>query len=280
MSDPQFATFEAAAAGRFAFAGEIGRGNRAVVYRARDVVRADNVAIKILHSDIAAALDYGRFIHEMEHAQQVSHPGIVPLLGVTEIAGRLVIITPLLQGETLRARLNRERQLPLDDAVAIARQVADALRFAHAKDVLHKDVKPENIFLEGPRAVLMDMGLARAITRSMDETHTGTGLTLGTPAYMSPEHASGGVEIDARADLYSLGCVFYEMLAGRPPFTGATPRAVWMKTLTDTPAPISVYRESLPSDVGVTIEKLLAKAPAARFPDAEHVVDALSALHA
>ena len=250
------------------------------MYRARDVVRNDTVAIKILHSDLAAALDYGQFLHEMEHAQQVVHPGIVPLLGVTELAGRLVCVTPFLQGETLRTRLKRERQLPLADAVAIAREIADALRFAHARDVLHKDVKPENIFLSGSRALLMDLGLSRAITRSMEETHTGTGLTLGTPAYMSPEHASGGVEIDARADLYSLGCVFYEMLAGEPPFTGATPQAVWMRTLTDTPVPISVHRDSLPADVGVTIDRLLAKKPDARYPDAAHVVDALSTLRA
>jgi len=280
MMDPQFAAFEAAAGGRFAIAGEIGRGPRAVVYRARDVVRNDTVAIKILHSDLASALDTGHFLREMAHAQEVVHPGIVPLLGATEIAGRLVCITPYLQGETLRARLERERRLPLSDAVAITRQVADALRYAHERDMLHKDVKPENIFLSGTRALLMDLGFSRAITRSMEETHTGTGLTLGTPAYMSPEHASGGVEIDARADLYSLGCVFYEMLAGEPPFTGATPQAVWMRTLTDNPVSINVHRDSLPADVGLTIDRLLAKAPAARYADAGKVVDALATLGA
>jgi len=123
-----------------------------------------------------------------------------------------------------------------------------------------------------------DLGLSRAITRSIDETITGTGLTLGTPAYMSPEHALGGVEIDARTDLYSLGCVLYEMLAGEPPFTGAEPRAVWMRTVTDRPVPIGVVRDALPSDVGVTLDRMLAKAPSARFPDAAHVVETLARL--
>lgn len=280
MSDPQFAAFESAAGGRFAIGAEIGRGSRAVVYRARDVIRNDTVAIKMLHSDLASALDDKQFIKEMEHAQQVTHPGIVPLLGVAVLAGRLVCITPYLQGETLRDRLARERQLPIDDAIRITRQVADALQFAHSKGVLHKDLKPGNIFLTESRALVMDLGLSRAITRSMEETHTGTGLSLGTPAYMSPEHASGGVEIDARADLYSLGCIFYEMLAGEPPFTGATPQAVLMRTLTDTPVPIAVHRESVPADVSVTIDRLLAKVPDARFPDAARVVDALSSLTA
>src|SRR5262245_45449168 len=278
MSDPQFAAFKAAIADRFAIEGQVGRGNRAVVYRARDVARGETVALKVLHSDLASALDFGRFIKELRRAQEVSHAGIVPLMAVEEMAGRLVLVMPFLEGESLRARLRREGRLPLGDALAITRQVADALQHAHEREVLHKDVKPENIFLSGSRAMLMDLDVSRAITRSMEETHTGTGLTLGSPAYMSPEHASGGVEIDARADLYSLGCVFYEMLAGEPPFTGATPQAIWMRTLTDTPVPITVHRDSLPVDVGVTIERLLAKTPDARFQDAARVVDALSAL--
>jgi len=136
-------------------------------------------------------------------------------------------------------------------------------------------VKPENIFLCGSTAMLMDLGLSRAITRSIDETMTGTGLSLGTPAYMSPEHAMGGVEIDARADLYSLGCVLYEMLAGEPPFTGAAPHTVWMQTLTDTPVPIATVREGIPAGVSAALDRLLAKAPAARYPNAAHVVEAL-----
>jgi serine/threonine-protein kinase len=275
MSDPQFAAFEAAIADRFTIEGPIGRGSRAIVYRAQDRVRGGTVALKVLHSDLASALDYGRFCKEMGHTRQLNHPGIIPVIQVGELAGRLVVITPFVEGETLRSRLKREPEFPVRDAVSITREIADALGYAHANDMLHKDVKPENIFLTPARAMLMDLGVSRAITRAMEETQTGTGLTLGTPAYMSPEHASGGVEIDARADLYSLGCVFYEMLAGEPPFTAATPQAVLMRTLTDTPVPITVRRDSLPADVGVTMDRLLARSPGARFPDAGRVVEAL-----
>jgi eukaryotic-like serine/threonine-protein kinase len=275
MSDPQFAAFETAIADRFTVEGPIGRGSRAIVYRAQDRVRGGTVALKVLHSDLASALDYGRFCKEMGRTRQLSHPGIIPVVQVGELAGRLVVVTPFLDGETLRSRLTRELQLEVADAVRITREIADALRYAHDNDVLHKDVKPENILLTPSRAMLMDLGVSRAITRAMEETQTGTGLTLGTPAYMSPEQASGGVEIDARADLYSLGCVFYEMLSGETPFTGATPQAVLLRTLTDTPVPISVHRDALPADVGVTIDRLLARTPGGRFPDAGHVVEAL-----
>jgi serine/threonine-protein kinase len=250
------------------------------VYRARDVASGDEVALKVIRSDLTAALDAGRFRREMSRAQGVSHPGIVPLREVGELAGRLVCISPFLEGETLRLRLRRESQLPLSDALGIARQMAQALGYAHASDVLHKDVKPENIFLTDSHAMLMDLGLSRATTRSMAETMTGSGLTLGSPAYMSPEHASGGVEIDSRADLYSLGCVLYEMLAGEPPFTGATAHAVFMRTLKETPVPIAARRDAVPADVGETLDRLLAKSPSGRFPDAAHVVEALSTLDA
>ena len=278
MSDPNFTAFASAIAGRCVIQGEIGRGGRATVYRAVDATTGDPLAVKVLHADLAAALDYPRFVAQMRNAARVRHPAILPLLDVGEVAGRLFCISPLLDGESLRARLRRDRRLPLSDAVEIVRQVAEALGHVHSEGLLHKDLKPENIFLSGSQALVMDLGLSRAITRSIEETHTGTGLTLGTPAYMSPEHALGGVEIDGRADLYSLGCVLYEMLAGEPPFTGTKPGAVWMQTVTDTPVPIMKVRESLPSDVGVTLDRLLAKTPSARFPDAAHLVDALVAL--
>jgi eukaryotic-like serine/threonine-protein kinase len=280
VSDPNFTAFQSAIADRCVIDSEIGRGSRATVYRARDVTSDSTVAIKVLHADLASALDSPRFLAQIRSAARVRHPGIVPFLDAGEAAGRLFCIAPFLEGESLRSRLGRERQLPLSDAVTIVRQVADALGHAHAEGVLHKDVKPANIFLSGSRALLMDLGFSRAITRSMDETHTGTGLSLGTPAYMSPEHALGGVEIDARTDLYSLGCVLYEMLAGEPPFAGTEPRTVWMRTVTDTPVPIGTVRDALPPDVGVTLDRLLAKAPSARFPDAAHLVEALSTLPA
>jgi len=194
----------------------------------------------------------------------------------TAIANRWIIEGEVGRGS--RATVYRARDVASGETITIARQVADALGHAHAEGALHKDVKPENIFLSGSRVLLMDLGVARAITRSMEETMTGDGLTLGSRGYMSPEHARGGVEIDARADLYGLGCVFYEMLAGEPPFTGDTPLAVLRKTVYDMPAPIATIRDSLPPIVDVALERLLAKAPSARYPDAAHLVDALSTL--
>ena len=280
MTDPQFDAFTARIADRYAIGEEIGRGSQATVYRARDVASGATVAVKVFHADLASALDSAQFLKMMRNTARVRHPGIVPVLAADEAAGRLFVVTPFVEGESLRSRLTREHQLPLPDAVAIAQQVADALGYAHNEGALHKDVKPENIFLSGTQALLMDLGLSRAITRAMEETRTGTGLSLGTPAYMSPEHARGGVEVDARTDLYSLGCVLYEMLAGEPPFAGTEPRAVWMRTVTDTPVPIGTVRDALPPDVGVTLDRLLAKAPSARFPDAAHLVEALSTLPA
>ena len=280
MLDPNLASFERAIADRYLIESEIGRGTRAAVYRASDAASGSTVAVKVLRADLASALDSPRFIKQMRKVARIQHPGITPLLEVGEAANRLFCVSPFIEGESLRARLTRDRQIPLSEAVAIVRQVADALGHAHSQGLLHKDVKPENIFLSGSRALVMDLGLSRAITRSIDETMTGTGLTLGTPAYMSPEHALGDVEIDARADLYSLGCVLYEMLAGEPPFAGAEARAVWLRTVTDSPVPIGKVRDTLPSDVGVALDRMLAKSPSARFPDAAHVVEALATITA
>jgi eukaryotic-like serine/threonine-protein kinase len=280
VPDPHFATFESALADRYAIRGEIGRGSRAAVYRARDRKRHRSVAIKVLHSDLTAGLDSARFLEQMRRAVRLRHPHIVPFSAVGEAAWRLYAVMPYVEGETLRARLAREGRLPLGEALSIARQVGSALAFAHARRLLHKDLKPENIVLSGARVMVVDFGLSRAITRAMDETMTGTGLTLGTPAYMSPELARGAIEIDARADLYSLGCVLYEMLAGEPPFTGATPMAVLKRSMTDAPAPIRSVREAVPAEVDLALTRLLAQSPAARFPDATRFVEAVAALSA
>ena len=280
MSDPHLNAFENAIAGRWVIDGEAGRGSRATVYRAHDVRRGDPVAIKVLHTDLASALDWRRFMWQMQLASRVRHPGIVPMHDVGEAAGRLYCIMPFLEGESLRSRLRREKRLALGEAIAITRQVAYALGYAHAEGLLHKDVKPENIFLSRSRALLMNLGMSRAISRAMEETMTGTGLSLGSPAYMSPEHALGGVEIDSRTDLYSLGIVLYEMLAGEAPFTGAQAPIVWRKTLTDRPVPITTVREGVPPKVEETLERLLAKLPAARYADAAQLVKALSTLEA
>jgi serine/threonine-protein kinase len=278
VSDPQLAAFEAAIADRWAIQAQAGRGTRATVYRARDVASGGSVEIKLFRSDLASAIDGARFLAQMRKTADIHHDNNVPILEVAEAAGRLFVVMPFIEGESLRSRLRREQQLPVSDAVSIARQVADALGHAHEHEALHKDVKPENVFLVGDRALLMDLGIARAITRSIDETMTGSGLALGTPSYMSPEHARGGVEIDARADLYSLGCVFYEMLAGEPPFTGKMAFAVLKKTMTETPVPITTIRDTVPAEVNAAVSRLLAKAPADRYADAGELVGALSAL--
>jgi serine/threonine-protein kinase len=278
VSDPQLAAFETAIADRWIIQDQAGRGTRATVYRARAVATGGSVAIKVFRSDLASAIDGARFVAQLRKTADIRHENIVPILDVADAAGRLFVVMPFIEGETLRARLRREQQLPLSAAVAIARQVADALGHAHAHEALHKDLKPENIFLVGDRALLMDLGIARAITRSIDETMTGSGLALGTPSYMSPEHARGGVEIDSRADLYSLGCVLYEMLAGEPPFTAKMSIAVLKKIMSETPVPITTLRDELPSDVDVALGRLLAKAPADRYADAGELVGALSSL--
>ena len=278
MSDPQLAAFEAAIADRWVIETQVGRGTRATVYRARDVANGGSVAIKVFRSDLASAIDGARFLAQMRKTADIHHDNIVPILEVADAAGRLFVVMPFIEGESLRSRLRRERQMSLSDALSIARQIADALGHAHEREALHKDVKPENVFLVGNRALLMDLGIARAITRSIDETMTGSGLALGTPSYMSPEHARGGVEIDARADLYSLGCVFYEMLAGEPPFTGKVAFVVLKKTMTETPVPITTIRDAVPPDVDAALNRLLAKAPADRYADAGELVGALSAL--
>ena len=270
-----FSTFEAAVADRYIVESEVGRGPRATVYRGWMVSNHEPVAIKVLRADLASALDSARFLKQMQKAMDVRHPGIVSFIDAGEAAGRLFCVTAYLEGETLKSRLAREGTLPLADALAIARQTAEALGHAHANDVLHKDVKPDNILLTGSRARLLDVGLSRAISRSIDETMTGSGLTIGTPEYMSPEHASGGVEIDARADLYSLGCVLYEMLTGKPPFSGGAPHAVLMRTLKEKPVPIATLRDSIPADVGMAIDRMLEKNRDARYPDAARVIEAL-----
>jgi serine/threonine-protein kinase len=278
VSDPQLAAFETAIADRWIIQDQAGRGTRATVYRARAVATGGSVAIKVFRSDLASAIDGTRFLAQLRKTADIRHENIVPILDVADAAGRLFVVMPFIEGETLRARLRREQQLPLSAAVTIARQVADALGHAHAHEALHKDLKPENIFLVGDRALLMDLGIARAITRSIDETMTGSGLALGTPSYMSPEHARGGVEIDSRADLYSLGCGLYEMLAGEPPFTAKMSIAVLKKIMSETPVPITTLRDELPSDVDVALGRLLAKAPADRYADAGELVGALSSL--
>src|SRR2546427_4698809 len=192
----------------------------ATVYFAHELKHQRPVAVKVLRSELAATLGPERFLREIQVTAQLQHPHILPLHDSGDAEGFLYYVMPYVEGESLRGRLTRERQLPLDDALAIAREVADALCYAHSRDVVHRDIKPENILFQSGHAVVSDFGIARAIGVAGGGSVTGTGIAVGTPGYMSPEQTRGIAQLDGRSDLYSLGCVLYEMLAGEPPFTG------------------------------------------------------------
>src|SRR6266571_4086366 len=198
----------------------------ATVYLAQDLKHHRPVAIKVLRPELAAALGAERFLREIETAAKLTHPHILPLHDSGEAAGFLFYVMPYVEGESLRDRLSREKQLPLGDALQITREVADALSYAHSHDVVHRDIKPENILFEAGHAVVTDFGIARAITAAGGETLTGTGIAVGTPCYMSPEQGAASARVDERSDIYSLGCVLYEMLAGEPPFTGPSAESI------------------------------------------------------
>jgi serine/threonine-protein kinase len=214
---------------------ELGAGGMATVYRAVDLKHQRDVAIKVLHPDLGEALGGERFLTEIRTTARLQHPHILPLLDSGEADGLLYYVMPLVIGETLRARLERERQLPIDEAIAIVREVADALGYAHGLGVIHRDIKPENILLRDGHALVADFGIALAVQTAGGARMTQTGLSLGTPQYMSPEQAMGERTIDRRSDLYALAAVTYEMLVGEPPFTGPTAQAIVARILTEEP---------------------------------------------
>ena len=254
---------------------ELGAGGMATVYLAHDLKHDRDVAIKVLHPDLGAALGGERFLTEIRTTARLQHPHILPLLDSGEADGLLYYVMPLVTGETLRSRLDRERQLSLDDAVRITREVADALCYAHGLGVIHRDIKPENILLQGGHALVADFGIALAVQSAGGTRMTQTGLSLGTPQYMSPEQAMGERTIDARSDVYALGAVAYEMLAGDPPFTGSSVQAIVAKVLTEKPSPIRTVRDTVPEAVEAAILGALAKLPADRWPSAAAFVAAL-----
>jgi len=259
---------------------ELGRGGMATVYQAHDLRHGRAVAIKVLKPGLASALGAGRFLREITLAARLDHPHILPLLDSGEAGGLLYYVMPFVQGETLRARLRRERQLPVGDALQIAREVAGALEYAHGLGVIHRDVKPENILLSGGHARLADFGIARAVTAAGGERLTSSGMAIGTPLYMSPEQAAGDAGVDARTDIYSLGCVLYEMLAGQPPYTGATAEAILARKVLDAPASLRSVRPTVSGDVEAAIFKALAKVPADRFTAPRQFGQALEQQHA
>ncbi|HEY8256636.1 MAG TPA: protein kinase [Gemmatimonadales bacterium] len=248
---------------------ELGRGGMATVYLAHDRKHDRDVALKVLHPDLAAALGPDRFLREIRIAARLQHPHILPVHDSGEADGLLWFTMPFVDGESLRDRLRRDVQLPVDDAVAITREVAEALHYAHGQSVIHRDIKPENILLSRGHALVADFGIARTVMEATGEGEhgslTGVGVALGTPTYMSPEQATGGRRLDARSDVYSLGCVLYEMLAGEPPFTGPTPQSLAAKRLTGPVPSVRMLRPQIPPSVDEAIARALAPAAADRF---------------
>ena len=255
---------------------ELGAGGMATVYLAHDLRHDRDVAIKVLHPDLGAALGGERFLSEIRTTARLQHPHILPLLDSGEAGGLLYYVMPYITGETLRDRLARERQLPIDDALSITREVADALGEAHAHGIVHRDIKPENILLHGGHALVADFGIALAVQSAGGQRITQTGLSLGTPQYMSPEQAMGERVIDARSDIYSLGAVTYEMLVGDPPFSGSTVQAIVAKVLTERPTAPTALRDTIPPSVERAVLRALSKLPADRFASAEKYAEALA----
>ncbi|HMA44169.1 MAG TPA: protein kinase [Gemmatimonadales bacterium] len=264
---------------RYAFDREIGRGGMATVYRAQDLKHHRPVAIKVLHPYLAMNLGPERFLREIQIAAQLQHPHIVPLYDSGQAGDLLYYVMPFVEGESLRQRLVREPRLSLDEALHLARAIAAALDYAHRHGVVHRDIKPENVMLHEGEAMVTDFGIAKAVSAAASENLTQTGAAVGTPAYMSPEQASGAVELDGRSDVYSLGCLVYEMLTGRTPFTGPTAQAIIAQTFTEPPPPLRSARpaDGTPEWAEQAIMKALAKDPAARFATAAQFSQALKA---
>lgn len=263
-------------ADRYRIERELGAGGMATVYLAEDLKHRRQVAIKVLKPELSSAVGPERFLREIEIAARLHHPHILPLYDSGEAEGLLYYVMPYVEGESLRDRLKRERQLPLDDALRIAREVADALACAHGHDVIHRDIKPENILLESGHAVVADFGIARAIRAAAGSVPlTATGMSVGTPTYMSPELAAGDREVDGRSDLYALGCMLYEMLAGQPPFAGPTAESILRQHLIAEPPHIASIRTAVPEPVASAILRALAKSPADRFSTVTLFAEAL-----
>lgn len=265
-----------ALAGRYDLDRQLGRGGMATVYLARDVHHDRPVALKVLHPELAAVVGDERFQREIRLAARLQHPHILGVYDSGEAAGRLWFSMPFVDGETLRDRLVRERQLPVEDAVRITRETALALDYAHRHGVIHRDIKPENILLSDGQALVADFGIARAL-QAGEGNLTGTGMSIGTAGYMSPEQASADAGIDARSDIYSLGCVLYEMLAGEPPFAGPNAQAVIARALTESPRPLTNIRQAVTPSLALVVAKAMARVPADRFGTAAEFAKALGA---
>jgi Tol biopolymer transport system component len=261
---------------RYAVDREIGRGGMATVYLARDVRHNRKVALKVLNPELGAVLGVERFLSEIQVTANLQHPNLLPLFDSGEAEGLLFYVMPYIEGESLRAQLLREKQLPIDDALHIAGAIASALDYAHRHGVIHRDLKPENILMHDGQPLVADFGIALAVSNAGGNRITQTGLSLGTPQYMSPEQATGDREIDGRTDVYSLGAMTYEMLVGEPPHDGKTSQAIIAKVITDKPRSIRLTRDAVTRQLEAAVEKALAKLPADRFHTAREFADALT----
>jgi len=265
---------KASLAGRYTIERELGRGGMATVYLAKDLKHDRPVALKVLRSELAASVGAERFLREIQVTAHLTHPNILPLLDSGHADDFLYYVTPYVEGESLRNRLDRERQLPIAEAVHLAAAVAGALDYAHRHHIVHRDIKPENILLEEGQAVVADFGIARALQAAEGRNLTETGVTLGTATYMSPEQATAD-QLDGRSDIYSLGCVLYEMLAGEPPYSGPTAQAIIAKRFSEPIPHVRTLRETVSEAVAQALQKALARAPADRFATASEMASAL-----
>ena len=268
---------KAALADRYRVDREIGHGGMAHVFLAHDLKLGRPVAVKALRPDVAAVIGGDRFLREITLAAKLDHPHILGIYDSGEADGIPYYVMPYVEGESLRDRLTREKQLPVDDAVQISLDVADALSYAHARGVIHRDIKPENILLRAGHAVVADFGIAKAVSAAGGDTLTQTGVVVGTPLYMSPEQAAGEKDLDGRSDLYSLACMLYEMLAGQPPFTGPTVESIVHQHLAVEPRAITQIRPSAPPEIAGVLQRALAKNPADRFNPVAQFSNALRA---
>ncbi len=279
MTDPlvidTLERLRAGVAGRYAVEREIGRGGMATVYLAVDIRHERRVALKVLRPELSASLGADRFLREIKLAAQLQHPNILAVYDSGEVGGLLYYVMPFVEGESLRDKLNREKQLSLEDTLQIVREAADALGYAHSQGVVHRDIKPENILLMGGHALVADFGIARAVSVAGGAKLTETGMAVGTPYYMSPEQAMGGDEVDGRADIYSLGCVLYELLAGQPPFTGPTAMAILARHSLEAVPSLQIVRQSVPDAIEEVVMRALGKLPADRYRTMAELADAL-----
>jgi serine/threonine-protein kinase len=264
-----------ALADRYVIERELGEGGMATVYLAHDVKHNRKVALKVLKPELAALIGAERFLKEIEVTANLQHPHILPLHDSGEADTFLYYVMPFVEGETLRDKMNREKQLGIEDAVEITRSVAGALDYAHRHDVIHRDIKPENILLHDGQAQVADFGIALAVSEAGGSRLTETGLSIGTPHYMSPEQAMGDRELDARSDIYSLAAMLYEMLSGDPPYTGSTAQAIVAKVITEKAPPVTTHRDTVPPHTAAAIQKALNKLPADRFTSAASFAEAL-----